>query len=165
MPAAYFVLATVHVLAALVWLGGMFFLALVGAPVLRTVQPPELRQQLFAALGLRARTVGWWAISVLVVTGTLLLHHRGLLHWDVLGQARFWETGLGFALAAKLTAVATMIAVSFAHDFIVGPAAGNAAAGSPTALRLRRRAALLARGSAIVGIIIVVAAVRLARGA
>lgn len=165
MPAAYYALVTVHVLAALVWLGGMFFLALVGAPVLRSIEPPELRQRLFAELGLRARTVGWWSIAVLVVTGTLLLDHRGLLQWGVLGDARFWATGLGVALAAKLTAVTTMLAVSFVHDFILGPAAGNVVAGSPAALRLRRRAALLARSSAVVGIIIVVAAVRLARGA
>lgn len=165
MPATYYALVTIHVLAALVWLGGMFFLALVGAPVLRALEPPELRQRLFADLGIRARAVGWWSIAVLVVSGTLLLDYRGLLARDVLGDARFWASGLGMALAAKLTAVATMLVVSFVHDFILGPAAGKVAAGTPAALRLRRRAALLARGSAIVGIVIVVAAVRLARGA
>jgi uncharacterized membrane protein len=47
----YFVNVTVHVFAALLWLGGMFFLAVVGAPVLRSVEPPELRAQLFRRLG------------------------------------------------------------------------------------------------------------------
>jgi hypothetical protein len=37
-------------------------------------------------------------------------------------------------------------------------------AGSPEAIAFRRRAALLARANALLGIIIVVAAVRLARG-
>ena len=32
-----------HVLAALLWLGGMFFLAALGAPVLRRVEPPAAR--------------------------------------------------------------------------------------------------------------------------
>ena len=43
------------------------------------------RQELFHRLGVRFRTVGWWAIGVLVVTGTLLLRERDLLHWSVLG--------------------------------------------------------------------------------
>jgi uncharacterized membrane protein len=35
MSAAYYVTVVIHVLAALFWLGGMFFLGVVGAPVLR----------------------------------------------------------------------------------------------------------------------------------
>src|SRR5678815_1418459 len=47
MPSLYFLNVTVHLLAAFVWLGGMLFLGLVGAPVLRGVAPAALRQQLF----------------------------------------------------------------------------------------------------------------------
>jgi len=46
------------------------------------------------------------------------------------------------ALAAKLVAVTAMIAVSAVsavHDFILGPAAGRVAPGTPHALALRRR--------------------------
>jgi hypothetical protein len=42
--------------------------------------------------------------------------------------------------------------------------AGRAAPGSAEALVLRRRAALLARANAIIGVVVVAAAVRLARG-
>ena len=165
MSAYYHLLVTVHVLAALLWLGGMFFLGLVGAPVLRAVEPPELRQRLFHLLGMRFRTVGWAAIGVLVVTGVLMLRARGLLVWSgVLGTPAFWRTTLGFALAAKLVAVLTMIVVSAIHDFLVGPSASRARAGSPEAIALRRRAALLARANAFVGLLLVIAAVRLARG-
>ena len=55
MSAAYWISVTVHVLAALFWLGGMLFLGLVGAPVLRAVEPPALRQRLFHDLGMRFR--------------------------------------------------------------------------------------------------------------
>ena len=164
MSWSYYLVVTLHVLAALLWLGGMFFLGVVGAPVLRAVEPPALRQQLFHLLGVRFRTAGWIAIGVLVVTGTIMLRARGLLAWSgVLGAAAFWRTPLGVALAFKLAAVATMITVSAVHDFIVGPAASRSAAGSPAAVALRRRAALLARLNALVGLILVVAAVRLAR--
>ena len=62
----YYLNVTVHVLAALLWLGGMFFLGLVGAPVLRQIEPPALRVKLFRLLGQRFRTIGWSAIAGLV---------------------------------------------------------------------------------------------------
>ncbi|HEY0972832.1 MAG TPA: CopD family protein [Gemmatimonadales bacterium] len=165
MTTAYYLTVTVHLLAALLWLGGMFFLGAVGAPVLRTVEPPALRQRLFQQLGIRFRTTGWWAVGILVVTGTMLLQMRGLLRWDgVLGEAIFWGTPLGRALAVKLAAVTTMIAVSLVHDLLHGPAASRARPGSEEALAFRRRAAKLARVNALVGVVVVLAAVRLARG-
>lgn len=163
MSAGYYVLVTIHVLAALLWLGGMLFFGIVGAPVLRAIEPPALRQRLFQELGRRFRTVGWIAVVTLVATGTLMLGARGLLHWSVLGSADFWRTTFGTTLAFKLAAVTTMIVVSAVHDFLLGPAAGRATPGSPSAITMRRRAALLARANALVGILLVLAAVRLAR--
>lgn len=166
MPVGYYVNVTVHVLAAMFWLGGMLFLGLVGAPVVRGVEPPELRQRLFHQLGLRFRRVGWWAIAALLVTGLINVRYRGWLHWSgVLGADAFWRTMPGHALAIKLAAVAAMLIVSAVHDFAIGPRAGRAVAGSPRAIVLRRRAALLARINALLGVVVVVAAVRLARGA
>jgi copper resistance protein D len=165
MPELYYANVTVHMLAAMLWLGGMFFLGIVGAPVLRTIEPVGLRQRLFQQLGTRFRVAGWWAIGTLVVTGTINLYYRGWLHWDgVLGAAEFWRTGVGHALAWKLIAVAAMISVSLVHDFVVGPHAGRAASGSPQSVALRRRAALMARANALLGVVVVIAAVRLARG-
>ncbi|HEX6927210.1 MAG TPA: DUF4149 domain-containing protein [Longimicrobiaceae bacterium] len=164
MPLLYYVSVTVHVLAALLWLGGMFFLAVVGAPVLRTVDPPQLRSELFRRLGERFRSVGWAAIAVLLVTGIVNLHYRGLLTRQVWGNADFWSTSLGQALAWKLGAVATMLLISGIHDFVTGPVASRLRPGTPAALTARRRAAWLARINALVGLVVVVAAVRLARG-
>ncbi len=165
MPFPYYVNITVHVLAAMFWLGGMFFLALVGAPALRAVEPPSLRQQLFQELGVRFRTAGWWAIAVLLLTGVINLHYRHWLQWNgLLGNAAFWRTGQGRTLAIKLGAVAAMLVVSVVHDFITGPRAGRAGPGSPEAVRLRRQAALLARANVILGLIVVIVAVGLARG-
>jgi hypothetical protein len=104
------------------WLGGMFFLGVVGAPVLRQVQPPELRQHLFNAVGVRFRALSWSAIVVLLATGVLNLRYRGWLTWDsALGAPAFWESATSNALAWKLGAVATMIGVSAIHDFVLGP--------------------------------------------
>ncbi len=165
MSIGYLLVVTLHALAAIFWLGGMFFLGVVGAPVLRSIEPPALRQRLFHDLGSRFRTSGWIAIGVLVVTGVLILQLRGLLHWNgVLGAPAFWATTFGRALAVKLVAVTTMIVVSAVHDFSLGPAAGRMEPGTPQAIAMRRKAALLARVNALVGLVVVIAAVRLARG-
>lgn len=160
----YFINVTVHVFAALLWLGGMFFLAVVGAPVLRSVEPPELRALLFRRLGEQFRIVGWIAIAILLITGTLNVWFRGMLSLEVLGSGEYWSTRYGRSLAWKLGAVTAMLIVQAIHDFIVGPAASRVAPGTPQALATRKRAALLARLSAVLGIIVVIAAVRLARG-
>jgi hypothetical protein len=49
------------------------------------------------------------------------------------------------------------------HDFGHGPRAARMAPGSPEAIAMRRTAALLARLNALVGLVVVVAAVRLPR--
>lgn len=164
MSFLYYANVSIHVLAAMAWLGGMLFLGLVGAPVFRSIEPAELRQQVFRDLGMRFRSVGWVAISVLVVTGIANLQFRGWLAWDgALGSRAFWQTTTGHALAVKLVTVTAMIVISAVHDFVHGPAASRLVAGSPDALRARRRAMMLARINALIGVIVVVAAVRLAR--
>jgi uncharacterized membrane protein len=163
MPSLYYVSVTIHVLAALVWLGGMFFLALVGAPVLRAVENPELRQRLFDQLGYRFRSVGWMALGVLLVTGVFNLWYRGALNVAMWRDPGFSNSSWATALKIKLAAVLVMLVVEGYHDWVLGPRAGQVTAGSPESLMLRRRASLYARVSAIAGIVIILAAVRLAR--
>jgi len=161
----YHLAVFIHVMAALIWLGGMFFVALVGAPVLRKVEPPELRVKLFQDLGLRFRNVGWTALGVLVVTGVWILHLRGVLRLETLADPVWWSTSFGRALGWKLTAVVIMVVVSALHDFVFGPRAGRTSGDDPAARARHRRLAIhLARLNAGVGILLVYWAVRLARG-
>lgn len=160
----YYANVTVHLLAALFWLGGMFFVAIVAAPVLRRTQSPADRAMLFQRLGERFRWTGWIAVAVLLATGALNLWFRGLWSWRVLGSAPFWSTAYGRSLGWKVGAVALMLVVSFLHDFVLGPAASRHEPGSPEAAAARRRASWLARLNALLGLVAVVAAVRLARG-
>jgi len=164
MPSLYYVSVTAHLLAAFLWLGGMFFLAVVGAPVLRSVQPAALRADLFRQLGERFRTVGWAAIATLVVTGTINLHYRGLLSPTLWKSSDFWSLPLGRALAWKMGAVAAMLLFSAVHEFITGPAASRPDPGRADADRARRQAVWLARPNAVDGLAVGIAAVSLARG-
>lgn len=161
---AYHINVTVHVFAAVFWLGGMFFLAGIGAPVLRRIEPPALRAELFRALGRRFRAAGWTALAVLLLTGVINLHFRGVLRSTVFGDRSFWATSYGKWLAWKLAAVALMLVLQAVHDFVLGPRASAAEPGSPAASAYRSRASLLARASALAAIITLIAAVRLARG-
>jgi len=163
MSSVYYVTVTVHVLAAMVWLGGMIAFAIL-APALRSVEDDGVRQRIFHVLGERFRTVGWICIAVLLVTGVGQLQLRGWWGADFWGVPGFWSTGLGSALGWKLVTVTVMLVVQAVHDFWLGPKAGRVTPGTPEAVGLRRRAAHLARANALVGLVLIYFAVRLARG-
>ncbi|MCC6771633.1 MAG: DUF4149 domain-containing protein [Gemmatimonadaceae bacterium] len=154
---------TLHILAAIIWLGGILFFALVGAPVLRRVEPAALRSELFERLGMRFRVVGWGAVLTLLVTGTWLLQLRGWLAPAVISQGAFWRSPIGVALAWKLGLVTAMLVLTLVHDLAFSPARARALAERPDGAKVRRRLMLLARVGAMAGLGAVVAAVRLVR--
>jgi uncharacterized membrane protein len=128
----------VHVLAAVTWLGGMLFIALVLVPAARRLPDAALRTRLVTDLGTRFRTVGWIAIGLLVASGLGNLWVRP----ELLGVARFqWKAGL----------IVLAIALSALHDFALGPRAGRPGA-DPGA---RGRASWVARVNVLVVLAIV----------
>ena len=159
----YLTLVTLHVLSAIIWVGGIFFFALVGAPALQRVEPADLRARLFEDVGLRFRAVGWGAVSILLVTGTWIMQLRGWLSWGVLSQGAFWRGATGAALGWKLGLVTVMLVVSLWHDLALSPARARALAERPDGAVVRRRLVLLARLGGMAAIGVIVAAVRLAR--
>jgi copper resistance protein D len=127
-----------HVLAAITWIGGMLFIALVLVPVTRRLEDAALRTRLVHAIGLRFRTVGWIALAALIVTGLVNLWLQPYL----LGSPRFhWKIGL---------VILTLILSAF-HDFVLGPRAGRPGA-DPSA---RVRASWVARLNVLVVLVIV----------
>ena len=101
-----------HLAAALTWAGGMLFVALVLVPVTRRLDDPALRRRLMHDTGVRFRTVGWAAMSVLVATGLLNIWFRP----ELLTLGRFW---------VKAALVVFAIVLSGLHDFVLGPRAGR----------------------------------------
>jgi CubicO group peptidase (beta-lactamase class C family) len=164
MSPLYYINVSAHLLAALLWLGGMFFLAIVGAPVLRQVQPATLRRDLFSRLGEQFRLVGWVAIGVVLLTGLGNLYFRGIFAAGLLGSSVFWASSYGKALAVKLAAVLFMLVVQAFHDFDHGPRSGRLDPAAEEGRRARRTKAWLVLLNAIAGLVVVLAGVRLARG-
>lgn len=149
-----------HLLAAMVWIGGMLFLALVLMPSLRGLEDPKLRSQLVHVVGRRFRTVGWIAIGVLIVTGILNVMRLGVSPIALL------DTRFGAILGLKLTLVSVMLILSGVHDFILGPklTSSNPTPGSTESEGLRRTVVMLARVNLLIGIIIVLLGLMLSHG-
>lgn len=127
----------VHVLAAITWIGGMLFVALVLVPVTRR-EDPALRVRLFHAVGVRFRTVGWIAVGLLVATG---LGNLWLNPYLWASPRLHWKLGL----------VALALILAILHDFVLGPRAG--APGADPSVRIR--ASWLARINVLVVLVIV----------
>lgn len=148
----YFTLLVLHVLGAVVWIGGMLFLGLVLTPILRH-RPPAERAALFSVVGQRFLKIGWTAIAVLLLTGPAL--------WAI---RAFQITPL---LVAKLILIGVILFLSLLHDFLIGPRlVANLKRGDQgeETIRLRRRVALLARLNVLFAILVLILGVAISRG-
>lgn len=153
-----------HILSAIVWIGGMLFLPLVIVPATRGLPPTE-RAALFSVVGRRFRAVGWTCIGLLLVTGTINASYR--IAWASLFSSALWTSTFGLTLAAKLSVVAILLALSVYHDFFIGPRSVRLmqqAPASADAQRVRHLAARIGRIEAILALSVVALAVMLVRG-
>jgi len=163
----YQAVAFIHLLCAIIWVGGMLFLGLVVVPATRGM-PPADRGALLSTLGRRFRYVGWVVVLILIVTGIMNAHYHGVTIHSVTSGGLF-ESDFGKILTAKVIVVGLMLALSLVHDLVVGPAMSRAllssdAAAIEAAAVLRRRTAVLARVSALLAVVVVALAVLLVRG-
>lgn len=166
MRTLYLLSVWIHILSAIVWIGGMVFLALVVVPVTRRT---ELRGQsgaLFRWTGRRFRWIGWICLLLFVLTGIVNLAYRGY-HWSDLWSGALWSGSFGQTLAVKLVLVAAILVLSAVHDFKVGPEAASLMEREPTAnetRRWRRAASWFGRVNLLLALIVVMLGVMLVRG-
>src|SRR5712692_10865260 len=105
-----------HIVAAVIWIGGMLFLSLVAVPVLRQVESPLLRMDLFRAMARRFRGLVWICIAILVLTGI----GNVLFSGNTLPGSAYMKV-----LQIKLVLVAILVGLGLLHDFVIGPRAGR----------------------------------------
>jgi uncharacterized membrane protein len=156
-----------HILAACAWVGGMMFLIFALVPSLRGVSDRRVALQMVETSGKRFKKVGWFALSVLIVTGFVNLYCRGY-RMDVLRSYDFWRVGFGHVLGIKLVLVGCTLALSAVHDFLVGPRAVEALRrnpDAPAARKLRAMASWMGRINFLLALAAVLFGVMLVRGA
>jgi copper resistance protein D len=166
MHTLYIISVFIHILSAIVWVGGMFFLILVLIPVLREPEHKGIFSRLFSQIGTRFRTVGWVSLFLLIVTGTLNLAFRGYGISDLI-SGRIFEGRFGRILLEKLVIVALILLISVVHDFWIGPRASDLIRQdpqSPASRKFRGAAVMLGRINFILAVLVVLLAVMLVRG-
>ena len=109
----YSMLVILHILAAVSWVGGMIFLSLVLAPLVRSRKAVPEFMALFRSAALRFRPIVWVAIAILVMTGPMLLSLRGV----AVASPTSWP---GIVIV-KLTLVALLLLLTLLHDLVLGP--------------------------------------------
>jgi copper resistance protein D len=155
-----------HVLAAVVWIGSMVFLVAVLVPALREGSMASVRVELLHRLGIQLRRVGWVALTLLVATGLTNLWLRGIPLSSLVDPALYAGVW-GRTLLFKLGVVATILGISAAHDFWVGPRAialMETSPSSPSGRRLRTGARWMGRLTLLLSLVVLWLAVGLARG-
>ncbi len=145
-----------HVMAAILWIGGMLFLTLVIAPFLRSLNDRKQQSILYQAVGTRYRFWGWVAIVTLLITGPVNLYLMGISPLLIFNPT-FHGTDYGFALMMKLAFVFIIVASSLLHDFWIGPKARQ----SP---KYSKIAKIAGRSNLIIAILIVIFAVFIRTG-
>ena len=120
-------LRIVHLLAAIVWVGGTVALVFVAVPPVQALQGPE-RAALLRELGRRWRPIGWSALGVAIVTGIVLAERAHAFD----GAPHDFD----WVLAVKGLLVGLLAAGAYLHDFVLGPGlARQVRDGRPQSLR------------------------------
>ncbi len=111
----YRVCIVLHVAAASLWLGHMFFWSLFSGPVLKKIEPAGTAQRL-RELSFWMGGLGWPALTVLALTGVYLLAQRGIT-FDAIASGEVLAVPFGKILAGKLLLVVAMIGyqLKFGH--------------------------------------------------
>jgi copper resistance protein D len=160
LSSSYLLLLWFHLLAAIGWIGGMLFLSLVLAPLVRSRKAAPEFMALFRSAARRFRLIVWTALALLFSTGPWLVHQRG---WNVLDPTQ-WPS----VLLLKVSLVAVLLMLTLSHDLLIGPRLRKISA-IPEGARSSREQALvltsawLPRAALVVALGVVASAVVLAR--
>lgn len=155
-----FALVWIHLLAAVVWVGGMVFLSVVLVPVLKRDGDFARHVALFRTVAYRFRAVVWGAMGILVATGSVMAMGRSI----PLTEPWQWPT----IFVAKISMVSFLFTLTLLHDLVVGPQVrrilGTTEADRSSRDRmLVRYSALVPRLSLLVALLVLLLAVVLAR--
>ncbi|MCB0834175.1 MAG: CopD family protein [Bacteroidetes bacterium] len=158
MLTVYLVSVFIHILCAVIWLGGLVLLLLVWLPA-HSEMPHWI-----AKGDMVFRRVAWYAFAGLVVTGIYNVLARGWSWSDLIGLS-FWQSAFGQTLAVKLLLFALILGISAWYDFVIGPRLLELGRGADKELQeMRRRAKILCQCNFALGLAVLICAIMLVRG-
>lgn len=167
MHMLYLTSVWLHIMAAMIWVGGTLFMALVLIPAIRQPEFSAVAARMVRWTAHRFRWLGWLCFLVFIITGSINLAFRGVT-WNDLSSAIFWRGSFGTVLMLKLLAFAVILALSAVHDFSIGPRAAAVWEKDPQSAasgRLRRQAVRFARVNLLLALIAIILGTMLVRGA
>jgi uncharacterized membrane protein len=135
------------VLSAATWVGGTIFLVAVAVPYARSLGD-ERRTAVAAAIGRRFRPVAWTAMAGLIGSGLYMLQKLGYLGGGLT------STSDGRLMLAKLVGVGLLVALSAAHDFVLGPRLERGEPSSGTFVILARSSGVLTLIVPVIGVLL-----------
>ncbi len=143
----------IHVIAAMLWVGGMLFFSLVFIPSLKGGLEGALKADLISRVGKRFRVVGWISLAVILFTGLF----------------RFYQEGrplslYGTAFKLKLFLVFVMFALTFVHDLFLGPKSASLSRSALGSGSFHKMVRFVARLNLLIVLMIVWAAISFVRG-
>jgi putative copper resistance protein D len=106
-----------HLAAALFWVGGQLFLALILAPILRKTLSPKDRMPLSLAIAQRFKRFSHGALGILILTGFWQVRYIFLA-----STGAFLETTYGQIFMLKMVFLVTALVLGLLHDKRWGPA-------------------------------------------
>ena len=156
-----------HVIAAIIWIGGNLILAMVIVPYFRKSLPPVQRIQILAEIGKRFEPVVWGCVGVLFFTGIVNIFTAGMLTAPPELISTFMRT-----LLIKLMLFIVLVILTALHGFVFGPKMSAAIAGldinlaelPPEVQRLRSQMSVVSSLMGVVSLLILLAAVALRMG-
>lgn len=162
----YFLISLwIHLITAMVWIGGMLFMVMVLMP---TMRQPDFKEQAPAIIGHAARKfkrIGWSCLLVLFVTGITNLIFKGF--GDSLHTGGFWQLPYAHMLATKIVLLLIIVCMSVYHDLKMGPATIEAMKANPDApetIKMRKSAVMHGRVTLLLSLVMVTLGLLMARG-
>ena len=162
----YLLSVFIHILAAITWIGGMLFIVMVMAPLLRSPDFRPHATRVLHSTGKKFKKIGWACLLLLLVTGFIIAGARW--GFSVLFTSVFWAQPYpGQVLMHKLSIYLIVVVLSYVHDYHIGPkavSAMRAAADAPETLKLRKAASWMGRLNLLLALMILWYGIRLVRG-
>ncbi|MCW7495917.1 hypothetical protein EHQ96_08645 [Leptospira levettii] len=159
----YFICLTLHILSAMVWVGGMIFYVIVVMPVIRNQKLKDQKLTLLQLTAIQFRKISYTLFFILITSGFGILFSKGLLREDNLFT--FFTSSIGFMFSLKIGLFGFLFVSSVYHDFVSGPKTFLYLESDPVQYeRYRRMSGLFGRFNLLLSLFIAFLGILVSRG-